>query len=189
MTVPGSTPAQTQPGGQAKTTGDADPSMEDILASIRRILDDEVAADPQPAAPAATAEVVELTEQMLVAEEPATAPNEPREAPPGTPRRDAVGAATSPLSSFAAQAPAEGLISASAAGAAAASFAALRAASSSAVSPIPPKPETPIGHATLTLEEMIRQEIRPLLKTWLDENLPPLVERLVKAELERIARG
>ena len=31
--------------------------------------------------------------------------------------------------------------------------------------------------------------IRPLLKTWLDENLPSMVERLVRAEIERVARG
>ena len=189
MTIAGNTQAQAQTGGQAKTKADADPSMEEILASIRRILDDEVAAEPKAAASAATADVVELTEQMLVAEEPATPPNELREAAPRTPLGDAAEPATPPASPFAAQTMTEGLISPSAAGAAAASFAALRAASSSSVSPIPPKPETPIGHATLTLEEMIRQELRPLLKAWLDENLPPLVERLVKAELERIARG
>ncbi len=31
--------------------------------------------------------------------------------------------------------------------------------------------------------------LRPMLKTWLDDNLPPLVERLVRAEIERISRG
>lgn len=37
-----------------------------------------------------------------------------------------------------------------------------------------------------TLEEIVRDELRPLLKLWLDENLPPLVERLVRAEIERV---
>jgi cell pole-organizing protein PopZ len=37
-----------------------------------------------------------------------------------------------------------------------------------------------------TLEDVVRAEIRPLLKTWLDVNLPPLVERLVRAEIERV---
>lgn len=189
MTTPGSTPAQAPSGGQAKTTTDADPSMEDILASIRRILDDEVAAEPKTSASATTADVVELTEQMLVTEEAETSARVSREVAAGTPLREPPAPATPPTPPFAAQAPAEGLIGASAAGAAAASFAALRAATSGGAAPQAPKPETPIGHATLTLEEMIRQEIRPLLKAWLDENLPPLVERLVKAELERIARG
>ncbi|MDW8443950.1 MAG: DUF2497 domain-containing protein [Acetobacteraceae bacterium] len=49
---------------------------------------------------------------------------------------------------------------------------ALRAATSAGAAPLPPKPETPVGQASLTLEEMVRQEIRPLLKSWLDENLP-----------------
>ncbi|TQF77159.1 DUF2497 domain-containing protein, partial [Elioraea sp. Yellowstone] len=75
-----------------------------------------------------------------------------------------------------------------AATAAGASLAALRAATGAAAA-APARPETLVGYANLTLEQMVREEIRPLLKAWLDENLPPLVERLVKAELERIARG
>jgi uncharacterized protein len=37
-----------------------------------------------------------------------------------------------------------------------------------------------------TIEEIVREEIRPLLKAWLDENLPPMVERLVRLEIERV---
>ena len=37
-----------------------------------------------------------------------------------------------------------------------------------------------------TVEELVRDEIRPLLKEWLDTNLPSLVERLVRAEIERV---
>jgi len=40
-----------------------------------------------------------------------------------------------------------------------------------------------------TLEDLVREMLRPMLKAWLDDNLPPLVERLVKAEIERVARG
>jgi uncharacterized protein len=36
---------------------------------------------------------------------------------------------------------------------------------------------------------MAREMMRPLLKAWLDENLPGIVERLVRAEIERVARG
>lgn len=39
------------------------------------------------------------------------------------------------------------------------------------------------------LDEMTRQMLRPMLKSWLDDNLPVLVERLVRAEIERVARG
>ena len=38
-------------------------------------------------------------------------------------------------------------------------------------------------------EEMARDMLRPMLRTWLDENLPGIVERLVRAEIERISRG
>ncbi|MFC7538196.1 DUF2497 domain-containing protein [Siccirubricoccus deserti] len=37
-----------------------------------------------------------------------------------------------------------------------------------------------------TIEDVVREEVRPLLKEWLDSYLPPLVERLVRAEIERV---
>jgi hypothetical protein len=37
-----------------------------------------------------------------------------------------------------------------------------------------------------TIEDVVREEIRPLLKEWLDQHLPPMVERLVRAEIERV---
>jgi uncharacterized protein len=40
-----------------------------------------------------------------------------------------------------------------------------------------------------TLEDLVTEMLRPLLKAWLDDNLPPLVERLVRIEIERVARG
>ena len=40
-----------------------------------------------------------------------------------------------------------------------------------------------------TLEDLVTDLIRPMLKDWLDENLPPLVERLVRSEIDRIARS
>jgi uncharacterized protein len=42
---------------------------------------------------------------------------------------------------------------------------------------------------TPMLERVMRDLLRPMLKTWLDDNLPGLVERLVRAEIERVARG
>ena len=38
-------------------------------------------------------------------------------------------------------------------------------------------------------ENMTREILRPMLKAWLDEHLPSLVERLVRAEIQRVARG
>jgi cell pole-organizing protein PopZ len=40
-----------------------------------------------------------------------------------------------------------------------------------------------------TLEDLVKDMLKPMLKMWLDDNLPPLVERLVRAEIERVARG
>jgi cell pole-organizing protein PopZ len=40
-----------------------------------------------------------------------------------------------------------------------------------------------------TLEDLVCEMLRPMLKNWLDENLPSLVERLVRAEIERVSRG
>ncbi|SEQ84667.1 hypothetical protein SAMN05216548_10878 [Faunimonas pinastri] len=40
-----------------------------------------------------------------------------------------------------------------------------------------------------TLDDVVADLLRPMLKDWLDENLPPLVERLVREEIERVSRG
>lgn len=40
-----------------------------------------------------------------------------------------------------------------------------------------------------TVEDLIQDMLRPMLRSWLDQNLPSLVERLVRAEIERVARG
>lgn len=39
------------------------------------------------------------------------------------------------------------------------------------------------------LQQYAREMMRPMLKQWLDDNLPVIVERLVRAEIERVARG
>ena len=40
-----------------------------------------------------------------------------------------------------------------------------------------------------TLEDLVAEMLQPMLKSWLDENLPALVERLVQEEIERVSRG
>ncbi len=40
-----------------------------------------------------------------------------------------------------------------------------------------------------TLDDIVKELLRPMLKGWLDENLPVIVERLVRAEIERVSRG
>jgi len=40
-----------------------------------------------------------------------------------------------------------------------------------------------------TLEDLVGEMLRPMLKEWLDDNLPVLVERLVREEIDRVSRG
>ena len=49
--------------------------------------------------------------------------------------------------------------------------------------------QTVLVQNSRTLEDLVREMMRPMLKTWLDDNLPGLVERLVRAEIERVSRG
>ncbi len=48
---------------------------------------------------------------------------------------------------------------------------------------------TVLSNNPRTLEDLVQDMLRPMLKGWLDENLPSMVERLVRAEIERVARG
>jgi uncharacterized protein len=76
-------------------------------------------------------------------------------------------------------------------------------------SPAAPQPQQILSHSTVsavesafntlantvlsnnarTLEDLVKEMLRPMLKSWLDDNLPVLVERIVKAEIERVSRG
>jgi uncharacterized protein len=49
--------------------------------------------------------------------------------------------------------------------------------------------QTVLVHNARTLEDLVREMLRPMLKSWLDDNLPGMVERLVRAEIERVSRG
>ena len=70
----------------------------------------------------------------------------------------------------------ETLVSASASSAAASAFGQLSAAMA-----------MPAGDRTL--EDVVRELLRPLLQQWLDDNLPAIVQQTVEAEVDRIARG
>lgn len=43
-------------------------------------------------------------------------------------------------------------------------------------------------YGNITLEDLVREMLNPMLKDWLSENLPPMVERMVQKELEKLAR-
>lgn len=48
---------------------------------------------------------------------------------------------------------------------------------------------TVLNRNARTLEDLVQEMLRPMLKSWLDQNLPTMVERMVRAEIERVTRG
>ncbi|MBS0644260.1 MAG: DUF2497 domain-containing protein [Acetobacteraceae bacterium] len=171
----------------------ADPSMEEILASIRRILNDDEAPPAAAPAPASNSEaaaeadedVLVLDRSMLVSTPEDAAEEQPPvvEPPPATNgvAPDAIGLEPSPSTaeSDAGPTPDTGLLAPAAAAAAASSVdGLLRTLAASRA--------TQVYRGGPTLEDLVREEIRPLLKEWLDSHLPDLVERLVRAEIERV---
>jgi cell pole-organizing protein PopZ len=48
---------------------------------------------------------------------------------------------------------------------------------------------TVLAQNARTLDDLVKDMLRPMLKAWLDDNLPTIVERLVRAEIERVSRG
>jgi cell pole-organizing protein PopZ len=49
--------------------------------------------------------------------------------------------------------------------------------------------QTVLSNNARTLEDLVKEMLRPMLKGWLDDNLPGLVEKIVRAEIERVSRG
>ncbi len=176
------------------TPDSADPSMEDILASIRRILNEEEApATPEAAAEAPEDEdVLVLDESMIVPHSEAgsePAAHQPEQEPePAAPKAqlsaqdiEALMAedAPAPPVTPAQPPPTLDLMAPETAAAAASSVGSLMRTLAAGRA-------TQVYSGGPTLEDIVRGELRPLLKEWLDSNLPPLVERLVRAEIERV---
>ena len=165
--------ADEKPQGRNAGGNAADPSMRDILASIRRILsEDEVAAPvsstipPRMTAavePAPKDDILDLDAGLMVDATIAQPPElagpltqtPPSEATPGMIAPEAARAATSSMTQLMHE------------------IARDRMAGVSRNGP--------------TLEDLVRDELRPMLKEWLDNHLPPMVERLVRSELERLS--
>ena len=49
--------------------------------------------------------------------------------------------------------------------------------------------QTVLSNNARTLEDLVKEMLRPMLRAWLDDNLPKLVEKIVRAEIERVSRG
>jgi hypothetical protein len=192
----------------------AEPTMEEILASIRRIIADDQTVPAKPVAPVeATVSPASVAPQKprLVEVAPVAPPIPPSLAaasqdwpPPLPPQLRA--AETSPIA--VPPAPAIEPVRAT--------IPALSTAIPVAT-PMEPDASEPaeemestlisdaageaikqsfgaLAHTHLTqqlppLEDIIRDMLRPMLKNWLDDNLPSIVEKLVRAEIERVARG
>jgi cell pole-organizing protein PopZ len=173
--------------------------MEEIIASISRIITDEkTSVEPVRPVPGEKSEILELTE---VVDEDGSVRRVAPEA--GSSERRLTGS-TAAVDTAAANATAqsggpgplrpetevepklelgrERILSSATSGAAAAAFAQLGA--------LPRERrregELPLGGADRTLEDIVRDMLRPLLQTWLDENLPGIVERLVREEIARV---
>jgi cell pole-organizing protein PopZ len=160
----------------------ADPSMEDILASIRRILSEDEAEQPhqEKAAPdPAPQEPLTLDPSMLVEEPPPMTPV--HEEPPPPANEPAAQAVPSPPAVVAEAPPVGSALLGPEATAAAAS-----SVSSLLRTLVAERQQVAVYRGGPTIEELVREEIRPLLKEWLDANLPPMVERLVRSEIERV---
>jgi cell pole-organizing protein PopZ len=173
-----------------------DPSMEEILASIRRIISEEPAREQpkrvlpagrfgiEPAATRTGESAVPAharPEEMLKSIETADLAAALSVAKPAPPvNRDGAAASIQqrPLNGDArsAQRPLyASVVSPGTSSAAAEQFGRL----AQAVQPAESR----------TMEEFVEDMLRPMLQSWLDENLPGLVERLVRQEIERVSRG
>jgi uncharacterized protein len=167
----------------------AEPSMEEILSSIKRIIaeeGDQPARRSRPARAAASVlppsspedEVLELSEPlpMVRQPEPEPAPEAAEEPMPQPIRRQEAPMAAEPVRMPDPQRRPEPIVSTEAA---AASRGALETLSRMLVKPEP--------ESDGTLEGLVREMLRPMLREWLDAHLPEIVETLVSREIARIA--
>lgn len=125
-------------------------------------LTDEMAVDPTPAPPPPSFRKVEPRDDLEFAESPP-----PRPTPP--PSYAPVDFDAPPLP------PQQPILAQSTVSAVESAFNSLA--------------HTVLSSNARTLEDLVKEMLRPMLKSWLDDNLPGLVERIVKAEIERVSRG
>ncbi|NNM57197.1 DUF2497 domain-containing protein [Acidocella sp.] len=160
--------------------GGAEPSMEEIQASIRRILLEE--EESQNALEEDQDEdVLQLDSSMLAAEHPAGREVErniyqPPAAGPNIARLQETG--KEDLMEDNVQIP-KGLVGDEASNSIANTIGTL-------VHSISTERAVAVSRGGITIEDLVREEIKPVLKAWLDTQLPSLVERVVRAEIKRV---
>lgn len=152
----------------------AEPSMEDILASIKRVIKEGEA--PSAAPRRITRPAPEPVDDDAVLELDASmTPPPPLRSPPPPPR-----AASTP-SADVAPPPRDDVIDTVSPATVQATRGALDSLSRLFVKPEP--------ESDGTLEGLVRDMLRPMLSAWLDANLPPLVEQMVAREIAKITAG
>ena len=168
----------------------AEPSMEDILSSIKRIIAEE--GDDRPTRPRRSATGRAVLESPPEQERRADA-DEPDEVlelshpmPPNVGRSAANGASAP----SAAPAPARGRNEDEDADAAAALLSEQTAqATRGAIDVLSKLLVKPEPKSDGTLEGLVREMLRPMLREWLDANLPSMVETIVAREIAKLTRG
>ena len=174
---------------------EAEPTLEEILASIRRIISEEgpAAVSSFPAMRPLDAEeaddVLVLTRRAPPIERQMTA-NKPERPEPRPASDIAMDPSQAPALEEAAPAAVEPaardvIVAPSTAASTAAAFEKL---SQAAALREAPRPQILMPEPGRTLEDVVRDLMRPLIKEWLDENLPEIVERRVEEEIERIVK-
>lgn len=169
----------------------SDPSMDDILASIRKIISEDEARAQVGRPPSPSAAVPQPSEDVLLLtnpiEEPAAkavAPMPPLRA--DRPRIDPVRAAEMPQPAIE---PPAALMGDEAKGSAVSALTRLnRAVQESVPPPRAADPGPAVGSSGKTLEDLVKEALRPMLQEWLDRNLPQIVERHVEREIVRLTR-
>lgn len=173
----------------------SEPSMDDILASIRKIIsDDEARAQGAGSRPPVVRPVI--VPPVMTSPPPRTAPNEDVllltdivEEPKSMSNVEPANPAEMPQPSTEPTAPpkVDTLVGAGVAGVASSAFARLnQAVQDSVPAPAATNPGPSVGGQTI--EDLVKEMLRPMLKDWLDTNLPPMVERYVEREISRLTR-
>lgn len=173
-----------------------DPSMEEVLASIRRIISEDVdgereaveeAIDPSEAQPGYEEEVLELTDEVQddgtvvnlktgkTIDEDTQRTEEYEQEPETELVKEVTTAAAPEVTDERLVSDTPGMDSVSSLSALAAAVDDHRRASDLSIGP-------------RTIEDLVKEVMRPMIREWLDENLPALVERLVGREIERLTR-
>ena len=145
-------------------TARGEPSNEEILASIRKVVSEQAEAEAAPAHDQGqdNSGILDLTQEIR---------------DDGSVVDTGTGATVVEAEG---EAPEEGLVDAETAAASSVAFAAIVETAA--------EPDSSSESAGKTIESAAKEVMRPMIKEWLDANLPELVERLVRREIERLSR-